>query len=289
MSSPAEEKALLNAAAGTLDRCTGLVSYNGRAFDLPLLNTRFVLNRDFPRLQQAPHLDLLFPARRLLRLRLGSCTLGNVEREALGVFREETDVPGWLIPSIYRRYLRTGDAGELPRVFYHNLEDILSLVTLATHLCSLFAVAGSSASIPDMLHPVDLVSLGRAYERLGWKAASEDAYRRALDDALPPDAREHALNDLGLLLKRQGRREEAAHLWRLWTESASEASLAPFLELAKHHEWHVPDIPAALDWANKAVQRVAAWQPSSRRSLVLSELEHRLNRLQRKMMRGTEA
>ena len=253
------------------------------------MNTRFVLNRDFPRLQHVPHLDLLFPARRLLRLRLGSCTLGNVEREALGVFREETDVPGWLIPALYRQYLRTGEAGELRRVFYHNLEDIVSLVTLATRLCSRFALDGNSASVPDQLHPIDLVSLGRAYERLGWTAASEDAYRRALEDALPPDARERALGGLALLLKRQGRREEAAHLWRLWTESASDASLTPFIELAKHHEWHVPDIPAAVNWANQAVQRVGAWRPSSRRSLTLSELEHRLNRLQHKLMNGAEA
>ncbi|MBC8447221.1 MAG: ribonuclease H-like domain-containing protein [Chloroflexi bacterium] len=287
MPSPAEEGALLHAAAGILDRCTGLVSYNGRAFDLPLLNTRFILNRQLPRLQDAPHLDLLFPARRLWRARLGSCTLGNVEQQALGVLRQEADVPGWLIPTLYREYLRSGDASELRRVFYHNLEDILSLVTLAARLCRLFVPDG----IPtlDELPPVDRFSLGRAYEELGWAAASEDAYRQALAAALPPDVRERALQQLSFLLKRQGRREEAAHLWRRWSAEALDGQLTPFVELAKHHEWHVTNLPAALAWTQEALQRAETWPPSPGRSLALAELQHRLNRLQDKLVKSSEA
>jgi len=286
MRTPAEERALLHTAAATLDRCTGVVSYNGRAFDLPLLTTRFILNRQLPRLQEAPHLDLLFPARRLWRARLDSCTLGNVEQEALGVRREETDVPSWLIPSLYRQYLRTGDARELRRVFYHNLEDILSLVTLATHLCRLFIPAHTSALL-DELHPVDRVSLGRSYEELGWVDASEEAYRRALAAPLPPEVRERALSRLSFLLKRQGRREEAARLWRTWSNEASNGHLTPFVELAKHHEWHVVDLPLALVWTQQAIQRVEAWPPSPRRCRALAELQHRLNRLRRKLAKAS--
>jgi uncharacterized protein YprB with RNaseH-like and TPR domain len=283
MRTPAEEKALLHSAAGTLDRCSGLVSYNGRAFDLPLLNTRLVLNRQLPRLQSAPHLDLLFPVRRVWRARIGSCTLGNVEREALAITREETDVPGWLIPSLYRQYLRSGEAGELPRVFYHNLIDILTLVTLATRLCRLFVCQDGLAPALAEVPAVDQVSLGRVYEDLGWSDAGEEAYWRALDSSLPPDARETALRHLALLLKRQERREEAARLWRMWAAEASLDQLSPFVELAKHHEWHAPDLPLAEEWTQQALQRAQAWPPSSRRSLVLADLEHRLNRLQRKL------
>lgn len=281
---PAAERAMLHAAATVLDRCTGLVSYNGRAFDLPLLNTRFILNRQLPRLQEAPHFDLLFPARRLWRGRIGSCALGNVEREALGVSRKEADVPGWLIPSLYRQYLRSGDARELRRVFYHNLEDVLSLVTLAVRLCRLFVPAHAPCASLDELPPIDRVSLGCLYEELGWAAASEEAYQRALADPLPPEVRERALSRLSFLLKRQDRREEAACLWRTWSEEASpDGRLTPFVELAKHHEWHVVDLPLALTWTQQAIERAEAWPPSSRRSRALAELQHRLKRLQRKL------
>jgi hypothetical protein len=287
--SPAEEKALLHCASEILDRCSGLVSYNGRAFDLPLINTRFLLNRWTPRMQDAPHLDLLFPARRVWRARLGSCTLGNVEKEALDIRRRELDVPGWLVPAIYRQYLSSGEASELPRVFYHNLEDILSLVTLATRLGRLFVTDGDLASTLATVPAIDRVSLGRAYEELGLTDAGEEAYRRALDHPLPGDIRERALGRLSLLLKRQGRREEAASWWRLWSQEASETQLAPFVELAKHHEWHVPDVRLAAEWTQQALSRAEAWSPSSRRSSALSELQHRMNRLRSKLVEDREA
>jgi hypothetical protein len=287
--SPAEEKALLHCAAETLDRCTGLVSYNGRAFDLPLLNTRFLLNRWLPRLHDAPHLDLLFPTRRVWRARLGSCTLGNVEREALGIHRKDLDVPGWLIPTLYRQYLRNGEATELSRVFYHNLEDILSLVTLATRLCRLFVFPDAPAATLAAVPAVDRVSLGRVYEELGWSDAGEEAYRQALHDPLPADVRESAFARLALLLKRQGRRDDAAHWWRVWSEEASDGHLSPFVELAKYHEWHAPDLKLAVDWAQQALKRAEAWPPSHRRSTALSDLQHRLNRLRRKLVKDGEA
>jgi len=282
MHSPAAERATLAAVSILLDRCTGLVSYNGKSFDLPLINTRFILNRELPRLQRAPHLDLLFPTRRLLRARLGSCTLGNVEREALGICREEADVPGWLIPSLYRQYLQTGDASEIGRVFYHNLVDIVSLVTLTAYLCRLF-VPDRGRAILDQIPPTDRFSVGRAYEALGWHEASEQAYRLALEGPLPSEVREKTLGSLALLLKRQERREEAAHLWRLWSEEASTDPLTPLIELAKHHEWHAKDLPSAREWTQEALRRLETVTPSPRSRLARSELQHRLGRLQNKI------
>ena len=288
MQSPAAEKALLHAASELLDRCTGLVSYNGRAFDLPLMNTRFLLNHQLPCLRDAPHLDLLFPVRRVWRARLGSCTLGNVEKEALGVHRQELDVPGWLVPALYRDFLRTGSAVELRRVFYHNLEDILSLVTLVARLCRLFVSSQVPITVLDELPAIDRSSLGRVYEQLGWLGASEEAYRRALEASLPPEDRDIALGRLALLLKRQQRREDAARVWQLWSEEASDSRLTPFIELAKHHEWHTRDLSSAADWTRQALQRAESWPQSPQRSAILSEVQHRLNRLQRKLVRDAE-
>jgi uncharacterized protein YprB with RNaseH-like and TPR domain len=285
MDSPADERSLLWAVAATLDRCSCVVSYNGRAFDLPLLTTRFMLSRELPRLADAPHLDLLFPTRRLWRARLGSCTLGNVEREALGVRRAEADVPGWLIPTLYREYLRTGNASELRRVFYHNLQDIVSLVTLATHLGRHFVNERNPSPLLRTLPPVDQISLGRAYEELGWTMAGEEAYRSALSASLPPDQRDDAYHRLSLLLKRQGRKDEAAACWLRWSQEAPRVDhVIPQVELAKHHEWHTADLRQAVDWTERALQMVRLWPPSPRRDDTLTELQHRLNRLLHKQV-----
>ncbi|MGB9594391.1 MAG: ribonuclease H-like domain-containing protein, partial [Anaerolineae bacterium] len=126
-----EEPAMLADLARRLDGMDWLVSFNGRGFDLPILTTRFIMNRVPPRLADAPHLDLLHPARRLWKARLPSCRLSALEKDILGFYRDQADVPGYLVPQIYFDYLRTGDAREIARVFYHNLYDIVSLAALA--------------------------------------------------------------------------------------------------------------------------------------------------------------
>src|SRR2546425_1083201 len=123
-----EEPALLAALVPLLEQAAGVVTFNGSAFDLPLLETRFVLARRRwpPRL---PHLDLLRPARRIFAPRCADCRLTTLEREVLGLERED-DVPGALIPTLYFDFLRSRRAAPLARVFDHNRHDVLSLVAL---------------------------------------------------------------------------------------------------------------------------------------------------------------
>ena len=104
MRNPAEERAQLHLVEEALAGCAGIVSFNGRGFDMPLINNRFVLASMPLPLAGAPHLDLLPPARRLWKARWGSCSLGNLERNVLGFQRTAEDVPGYLIPDIYRQY-----------------------------------------------------------------------------------------------------------------------------------------------------------------------------------------
>ncbi|MEK6665539.1 MAG: ribonuclease H-like domain-containing protein, partial [candidate division NC10 bacterium] len=122
-----EEPALISAMAALLADFDGVVTYNGRGFDLPLLETRFVLSRR-PWPQHLSHLDLLPPARRLWSSRLPDCRLGTIEARVLGLERVD-DVPGALIPSLYFHYLRSRRAEALQPVFEHNRLDVLSLVT----------------------------------------------------------------------------------------------------------------------------------------------------------------
>lgn len=274
-----EERALLHALAEVLDRHSGMVTFNGRAFDLPLLSNRFVMQRQPPRLTDAPHLDLLHPARRLWRSRLASCALGSLEVEILGLQRDQADVPGWLIPNLYFQYLQTGDASELVGVFYHNHEDILSMVSLATHLARLFADPWQE----EALHALDVAALAWSYDQAGRLADAERAYQHALSHTLPDDAARLTYSRYGQFLKRQERYAEAAAVWQAWITGVSGADVEPYVELAKYYEWHAPDLEAALMWTRWAEHEVRGWRASPARRTVLAELQHRATRLQRKL------
>jgi len=274
-----EEPALLFSLAEFLSRFEALVSFNGRAFDWPLLQARFTLARMPIPLIGAPHLDLLAPARQLWRGSLHSCALSSLEIHILGTHRAVTDVPGWLIPEMYRNYLLQGDAAEMPAIFYHNQQDILSLVALTAHLNALiddpFAHASSGA---------EWLNLGRLYEELGWIERSKIAYRRALESPLSREAKANVVRRLSFLLKRSGRYDEAAQLWRaIIADDGRE--LYPYVELAKYYEWHVGKLMLAAlvtEEALNSLERICSpWQ----RAAAQAELRHRLTRLRRKLRR----
>ncbi len=271
-----EEQAMLRMLAGFLDRFRAVVSFNGQAFDLPLLRTRFTLAHMAPCLTDLPHFDLLFPARRLWRARLDSCALSALEADILGVYRGSSDVPSWQIPALYTDYLRTGDAQEMARVFYHNQQDVLSLVVLAGHMCQLFS--DPWAALPCA---ADLYSLGRIYESLALIGEAERAYRAALGGSLPQELHDHTLRCLSFLLKRQERREEAAELW--WKAVADGRQLYPYVELAKHYEWHAKDWARAAEVTRRALDQLEIAPPGPQRRRAQAELRYRLARLERKM------
>lgn len=289
MRSPAEERALLHALGELLAPCSGLVTFNGRSFDAPLLNTRYALQRQPSPLAELLHLDLLPAARQRWRLRLPSCALGALEKDVLGFQRTQEDVPGWLIPSIYQEYARSlGQPrpevlDDMARVFYHNREDIVNMAPLAAMLCAPFELAGARA--PDAsLHPADWVSLGRCYEELDWQEVSEAAYRRALGASLTPELRRVALQRLGWLLKRQARRAEAVAVWHDWITSVPGPDVTPYEELAKHHEWHELDLAAARKWTLWGLHTAKQLPPGPAREGTLTGLQHRLERLERKLV-----
>ena len=283
MRNPAEERAQLHLVEEALARCTGIVSFNGRGFDMPLINNRFVLAAMPLPLIGAPHLDLLPPARRLWKARWGSCSLGNLERNVLGFQRTAEDVPGYLIPDIYRQYYLTGVATEmLAHVFYHNLEDIASMVVLGVRMARFFRPE-SSPEYPVELHPLEVWSLGRCYDALDWVDASVVAYRTALDRAAGDPLVTQILRELGYLYKRLERRDEAAEVWEDWIGTVSGDDLTPYIELAKHHEWHTLDLAAARGWAAWALRIAEGWPPGIARAEALAELRHRLKRVERKL------
>jgi uncharacterized protein YprB with RNaseH-like and TPR domain len=288
MRNPGEERAQLYLVEQALSSCSSIISFNGRAFDLPLLNTRFTLIQERLPLAGAPHLDLLPAARRIWRARLPSCALSELERSVLGVQRTTDDVPGWMIPDIYRDYYRTGGAADLiAHVFYHNLVDITSMARLAGRLARLFEISHLEQHVAE-LHPLDCLSLARCYGAVEWYEAGETAYRAALRQAAAAAERVLVFRELSFFLKRLERRAEAAALWEEWIGTVAGDDLTPYIELAKYHEWHTLDLAAARGWTAWAIHSIQHWPPGYAREEMLAALQHRLLRLERKLA-GVEA
>jgi len=277
-----EEPAQLQSLARILEPLHAVVSFNGKSFDLPLLETRFIMTRQTPLLRGAPHLDLLPVSRRIWKHRLESCALSNLEEEVLGVRRAQEDVPGWLIPGLYGDYVRSRDAIEMPRIFYHNAQDILSLVILAARLCSLLT-APLDPPLEGEIPGEDLYGLGRLLCELGQGERGEAALTRAVAGCRVPAVREMAMRDLAYLLKRQERRDEALPWWQRLARE--EGAIYAFEELAKHYEWHARDAAQALAWTEEAMALVQGWPPGAPRREALAELQHRLSRLRQRSAR----
>lgn len=271
---PGDERAMLRLLDDLLATRSGLITFNGRSFDVPLLDNRYLINRSTGRLAEMPHIDLLPPARRLWRARLGSCALSSLERGLLLHHRAHEDVPGWLIPTIYLNYLRTGDAGELTRVFYHNEVDMLSMVTLAARI---FAQLEPTPAVEGL----DLVSLARWQADMGLSQEAEATFRLALDGDLDLATYRQALLRLATLYKQTNRRDEAVVLWRQLA-ATGEDDVTGHIELAKYYEWQVQDIGAAISWTQQALELVNRRRPSREVALSRDELLHRLQRLESK-------
>jgi hypothetical protein len=272
---PADEPALLLLLDQLLAERIGLITFNGRGFDVPLLDNRFLMNRMSSDIASRPHLDLLPPARRLWRNRLGSCALGSLEERLLQVNRTEQDVQGALIPYLYREYLRTGDAREMARVFYHNHLDMLSMVTLATEIMQRLAAT------PAGQHPLDLFGLAHWQLAIGMTELAELNLRQAAVPELPTEFYHRALHELAGLLKQQERRPEAVQVWQQIAATSFE-DVSAHVELAKHYEWHEREIATAIQWTAMAKSLVERWYDPARAIIMRRELDHRLQRLARK-------
>ncbi|HWN45576.1 MAG TPA: ribonuclease H-like domain-containing protein [Thermoanaerobaculia bacterium] len=267
-----EEPALLTVLEEIFRKFDGFVTYNGAGFDLPLLETRFVLGRRrFP--GEAVHVDLLGPARRLWSRRLADCRLGTVEQDVLGFMRDD-DLPGALIPAVYFEYLRRKRPDELPRIFEHNRHDILSLAALTGWVADAVTRAPHPALDPDALAGLGRMLEGADPER------SLACYRLALETGLPTPSRERLLLRLALREKRLARWDEARALWEAAARSPREFDPRPWEEIAKVHEHRRRDLGAARQVVEQALALARRHRASSR---VLAAFEHRLERLGRRL------
>ncbi|GAB4503497.1 MAG: metal-dependent exonucleaseMrfB [Anaerolineales bacterium] len=275
MRDPGEEAALLEALAEFLAPCSALVTYNGKAFDVPLLCTRYTLHDISCPVSDFAHVDLLPLARRLWRDRLPSRTLKYLEEHLLHAPRNSQEVPGYEVPWLYFDYLRSGDATPLTGVFYHNAMDVVALAALFAYTTALLhdPFDGRISS----LHGLDVIALARLYEDVRhWDAAAR-LYERGLEMALKQEDFWEAVRRLSVLQKRRGDLEQAV-CW--WEQAAAQGHIYAHVELSKFYEHRRRDIPSALRWAHSALELLdsnvlpphawAHWQ---------ADLQHRLARL----------
>jgi uncharacterized protein YprB with RNaseH-like and TPR domain len=277
MRDPLEEPALLLALEDFLAPCQTIVSFNGKAFDIPLLDTRYTLQGWKSPFKNLAHVDLLHLARRLWRDRLPSRTLANLEVQILQASRTDEEIPGWMIPQIYFDYLREGDARPLQRVFYHNAMDVVSLAALLNHTSALLEAPLSHQTSEF----IDLAAVARLFEDLGHIEKATVLYETCLKADLPEDIYNDTLLRLSLLHKRNNNYNAAVPLWE---QAASRRRIFAYEELAKYFEHHAQDLQLALKWTREALEYLEdAGLPASELMQWKPEFQHRLQRLQRKI------
>lgn len=259
-----EEPSMLGALAQHLARFRLVVTYNGKAFDLPLLETRYRLARQRPPFAHLVHVDLLHSARRLWRLALESCRLMDLEARILG-FERQGDPGGALIPRLYLEFLRTGNFRPLVPVFTHNAYDILSLACLT-------AIVPAAFREPARLsHPAEMAALARWFHREGMLEEALRLLEAALRRPLREDLLWGALWEAAEIERRLGRTEAAVARWTELSAIANPFRAQALEKLAIYYEHREKNPAMALEMALAA----QAISPSK-------DLERRIIRLRAK-------
>lgn len=271
----ADEPELIDRLSERMKNFDCVCTFNGRNFDMPLLETRFTMCRMRDRWRDLDNLDLIYPARRAWKLRLGSCKLSHIETEILGLPREK-DLPGSEVPSRFFEYMRTGDETLLDDIVAHNRQDIETLATLLIRLCE---VNGYPQALTDQR---DQFSMGKSLERQGELRPAREMYHLS---AMPRPA--------GTLAALAGEHISGMANWRLYllcrkssdwngARSVLEQMLnrgqmrgRACVELAKLYEHRLKDCRRALEYARRSMD-----YPDGETQ---QEHEKRVKRLQRKM------
>ena len=252
-----EEVPMLAYVRERIEAASAIVTFNGKAFDMPLLRTRFAMNR-FPPPPDRPHLDLLHVARRVHGRK---CKLTALEERVLGFVRED-DVPSGEVSGRYLHFLRTGNESALLGVVEHNLQDVISMAALV-------GLYGSNDATD--LAAEDLVGVARTLKRAGSLDRAFDVANAARDRG----AGLEALRARAAIARARGDRDRA--LADLETLLAEVDCPSARLDLAKLYEHHVKDAARALDLVGQGVAEPAP------------AVEKRRSRLTRKAQRQRQA
>ncbi|MBN1868877.1 ribonuclease H-like domain-containing protein [Candidatus Sumerlaeota bacterium] len=292
------EPTMLDALVRRLKEFKGLVTYNGKSFDLPFLSVRGAMTRVAMPFAAMPHLDLLHASRRIWRGRLASCSLSTIESEAFGLARE-SDVPGSLIPRIYMEYLRGIRRRQIVPVIDHNVQDVVSMPAVFAFLCRCYR----NPELEDLQHQTTQAGLAGWYRREGRAEQVVECLERAALLSRSP-IEEHSLSmHVAVEYRRAGRWTDAVDVWRERARVAPGLlGVGPCVEMAKYYEHREKDFTQAIEWTRRALECLgelpeASSLPDSTDSsdtdetesdagpALVSDLRRRLRRLERRLAR----
>lgn len=258
-----EEHSLLHELSARLANRPVLVTFNGKSFDWPLLESRFTMTRSIAVPKLAAHLDLLHPARALWRLRLGSVRLVELERHVLDAprlgWRRDDDVASALIPQFYFDYLHGGPAEPLAGVVRHNQMDLRGLAALFGKINALL----SEPSAAGETQSLDLFGLSRFLQRRGETDRAHSACSQALEIGLPAEFRPRARRELALMAKRRGEHDRAAEILQEIVADTQDGIYA-CEQLAIHFERHAKHFHRAAEFAQLALAKLRCQRSASR-------------------------
>lgn len=289
---PHEEPAMLMALQRWIDQCSGLVTFNGKSFDIPLLRTRAILNRQTLDWDRLRHFDVLHAARRFWKDQIENCSLVRLEEQILRLVRQQ-DIPSALIPQIYFEFLHYGNASPLPEVFAHNQHDIVSMAALLIRMVQLVQhplrqdinATEIESDQNISLSPHELRRVAMLYRQLGDFDGSAKLFEQLLTQHTDlPSALEDSLA-LALCYKSQRRYGEANRVWREMITRLRFHPL-PYIELAKHFEHREKAPQHALEWVERALRNFQLFEELDRINeggSYKEDLLHRQKRLRRKL------
>ena len=285
MREQSEEHSLLVALAERIAERPVLISFNGKSFDWPLLETRYRMTRVIKPPALRAHIDFLHPARNLWRLRLGSVRLPEVEKHVLG-WNRGADVMSELIPQIYFAYLRGGSPEPLVPIFLHNQMDLRGLAALATRVLALLGDPETHGR-----DPLEIFGLSRICERRGDSARARALYEISLAGELPTAAGRIARRSLARLAKRDGDHALACELWQQVLDHSREG-LEAYEQLAIYYEHRSREPYRAAALVRQALaelreaHRLGTIAPNLYRA-ARARLDKRLARVEHKAMRAS--
>jgi tetratricopeptide (TPR) repeat protein len=256
------------------------VTFNGKSFDWPLLETRYRMTRKIRPASPRAHLDFLHPARNLWRVRLGSVRLAELEKHVLG-WNRGADLISEMIPQFYFDYLRGGPPEPLVQIFLHNQMDLRGLAGLASRIIAVLADPRT-----DGADGLELFGVSRICERRGDMARAQKHYAQSLAAALPAETDRAARRSLARLAKRAGDLTLALKLWESILGNSREG-LEAYRQLAIHYERRAREPQRAAMLARQALAELRPPNRNAGLSVALlrrykSDFERRLQRLDRR-------
>ncbi|WP_428908893.1 ribonuclease H-like domain-containing protein [Niallia sp. Krafla_26] len=251
---------------------TSMVTYNGKAFDWPQVKTRHTLVREHvPKLPEYGHFDLYHAARRIWKHRLDKVKLSVVEKEILDFERKE-DIPGFLAPMIYFDFIEQKNPEGMLGVIKHNEFDILSLISLYTHLS--FQLLG----LDNGQTSKEYFEVGRWFSYIGEKAAAEEVYTHLANRDEEESIK--AKQELAFQLKKRKEWEQAVGLWKEVADKGDASlQISACVELAKIFEHQYKEIDQAIQYTEKAISKKL-----ESTNEIDDNLSKRISRLKRKKM-----